>query len=780
MSLRRLHSDAQWIKLAWAALPPRPPVLFLRPARRQYSSTLAAPSRSESRATSLQSEVLADMELDVFERYAEEYDAVPPSTLDHPPAPRSAADSLRSLLLAGQYPEADALLRDLNNTDQHIEHAAAFAEHAEVCLARDRTGSWLQWWALAPTIAQAPAHSTQQAPQVISTMAFARVHRMLAILLEEPGEFEALLDFGLLAVSQGAARVVAQDLLAHLAAFGPLEMAEELWEACRLVSPDQVPIVPQRVLATSHQNAESQSSALGRALRRTKVTGALKDKIRCEAQQADLKRFLRAKRSQMLRIYSSTGRLDDATELLEAELRRHVQSSDSGTRSTPGPIRHITYLYLLADAAHFNRLDLFQRLYASMPLNGSRTTRIHTPTYTTKFPFFMRALIPTASATIIPEESLSAEDAFVVFRYSGYESAIEEGGAFTDHKSDAQVRAALVATDVKTVFRLLRQCIENGLTPALSTTTDAILLARARGYTALVDALLEQMSSRDGVAGTRSWTRGYWATAGMLSHVRMGEWQSALRIFVNAFQMQGLPELYRRVAGATLHRSPEASFSKEYRTIVPSAHTFSIAVQALVPYAVEIEGGGEVVDQLYDALVHEQVIVTPRRTAPVDAPASPLDPYTFMPFLRAFAADDRDPIHLLHVLRDMRDLGLRETHHHWGVVLGAFARKGTPQDLTHLLDRLEQVTPAETTAPTAPVDSIASELFYDDNVQRTPRPRPDVVAYTSIIAGLASRQEYVAARFIQARMATKLRRGQSDQRLDEVLNLVSRYENSLS
>lgn len=765
-------STELWIRLAWPTrlTPPVQRSSNSLQQRRRYTTSFANLSPSSKSFIPAEEEVkleetLATIEANIFESYTPEYEQVPLSTLDFPAAPRSAASSLLQLLSSQHFDEADSLLKDLVATDQVIEPQIEFAQHAEELLSKDRESNWLDWWTLAPSIDYIRSKSTDLGMSGdVFLAANERVGRMINVLFEESGDFERMLKFGVIATRQGCTRVVAQSLLMHLAAVAPLEVGEELWSTCVEETLGRTIIIP---LATSPSDRAAVNSEEGQD--RIKRYRALAEGVieqQFSRAQAELKTYLKAKRGQMLRIHAALGRVEESTTLLLSSPRLSIDGS---------PVNRITYLHLLDATAKSDRFDLFQQIYQLMQHHRGRLLRLRHSTHTTQFPFFARS----TTSQLESDQQFSDMDAFVAFRYAGFASPLEEASYVIEYKSDAVLRTAIAANDLTSAFKELRHCISSGITPSLDAATNAVALARVQGKEELVVSLMERL--RRAPPGAKAWTKGYWSTVGMLSHVRNKEWSVALAIFHESFEIAGLPEGAKEVVRMSDRRKEEDRRSVR-RKPIPRAHTLSVMFQALVPYLMETHGSNSkaLIDNLYSSLIHNEVITIRRRSSSLNAlKSSPLDPHTFIPFLQSFAADGREPVELFDIFNDMIQLGLQPSRSHWGVVLGAFARYGPVTDLNYILDILESVpSSAASFAPTRLVQSHLATLFDPINPDRLVKIRPDMVAYTSMIAGFSSRGEYLAARKVQIRMNVALsdRREGQDRRLVEVLQLLQRKE----
>jgi hypothetical protein len=789
MTARRLLSTELWSKLAWPQLINPPP---LRSNYRRLQSTLSADSsrlltsfHSNSNTEAATQEQLDQLENNVFERYTPEYEEVGLSTLDHPSTPRSPTDSLLHLLRLKLHHDADTLLKEILATGQPIDHNVAFAQHAELLMSTDRKSTWLDWWALAPSISSVQAESARGMSQNIALRANERARRMMTMAMEDSSDLEAMSRFGEITAGKGLARLVGESLLSYMAAFAPREESEKVWKACLATAQEPVVVkAASKMFIPLREAAEWSVPRLHHAQDRM-VRTVTRDRQGIKVESLD---FLRAKRGQMLRIHAAFGRLDYAIHLIESA---DNSTADDERRSIP----ILAYLFLLDVAAKSDQFDLFQRLYSSMRKSSSRITIIASPTRTTQLPVFARSV----TAPQINGQEILEHDAFIAFRYSGSNSSPEEGGGYqVAHASDSLIRDALVRNDLRSVFAELRSCIESGTTPSLKATTDAILLARSEGYDSFIDALLMEM--KGGGIGTRAWTRGYWTTAAMLAHIRKEDYLLAVLDFKRSFEIQGLPRVVREVLDhyqTPLALREEANLAKQRKKMIPKAHSFSILMQALVPLVDSRIDGRMVITQLYDSITQEEIFIQRRRTSTIDKSSSPLDPYTFMPFLRAFgstsalsasqipessASDSAssesrrvDPLQLLHVLLTMHHLGLPPSLPHWSLILGTFASSTTtpPSDLIFILDLLESQPPS--TAPSS--DELARmmlELIKHRKGGKIGGGRGiGLIAYTSMMVGLSKRGEYLAARAIQARMTHSVLGGNAngkggDKRLIEV------------
>ena len=736
-------------------LPPAPLL------RRTHSSAL--PHNFPLLATSSPATLPASLPLpNPFERPNDDYLHLPPSSLDHPSTshdpPRSPQQALLALIRSDDYSSADALLVELLSTNQHVEPHPLFARVAERFLAKDLESNWLAWWRLVPHIATVQAKASSYARFALAgKVSRARTARMLLLLMQDSSNFERLHEFGKVAATQDDYQRTSRRLLAHFAAFAPLNLAESLFEAClaatEKVREMRVAHVEERPLGEIGMGwARSALPVPGRTFRTRVqiVEGVVQGR---EETYKEVLRLLHEKRGQMFRIMADRGHLKKAVKLIATSSIR---------------INKLTYRYLLDIAASQDQYPLFESLYAGLEANGGRLERAQNPSLSGRRHFFTRSIhYPPSIPSLVPA---SAREAFVALRYADYKNPIVEDNP-DNIISDAQLRTALSADDFPAAALELQNCHTAGTRPRLDIAADFISLARQSGHRDFSNTLVGGPRIVRSPAHSSNWERQYWANAGMMSHIRTREWKAACRIFVAVFELAGLPEQVRAVLSPM-----RKSWGEEYRThglleqekVVPSPQSLALLFQALVKFVLDtgMDYGG--LSTLYRAVLGHPFEVGRigshrRKTigSPIPASSSAHDAYMFIPFLQAFADQRRPAFELLDALFEIQSAGYVLAREHWGIILGAFGYNGDISTLFYILDVLEYGP--DQPGPTSEITEKISRMIL-------PSRGPDRIAYTNCIAGLGSRGEYGMAMVLHGRLEAM--EGGSDERLDKVVELV--------
>jgi hypothetical protein len=695
----------------------------------------------------------------LFESPSLEYTEIPLSTLDYPKSPRSPRspdDALLALIDAKQYADADSLLRDLLDSSQPIPPRYLFAKHAEYLFNEDPKSSWLDWWSLAPSLTSR-ALKDSHAIKSTAQGATRRANRIISkLLIDDWKDWERLRDFGVVLARQGHSRVVAERLLVHFAAYGPLELGEELWNtslaAVKQKMNDLALMAGFEARSRSRRWAERRMGVEGRRRaseqRITPRTGPSSTWLanQCRHEMG----VLIQKRERMVRAHANLGRLDLATSLLES------MRGQTGLGDRKLKLSKSAYIALLSIAALSDRFDIFERIYADLERRGGRLTRVRHRGLQQRTPYFARGINTPA-----PDSVPSVQEAFATFRYSTYVGALEEGepesleAGADRHQTPQELLVQLNKRMFDDASRTFMAILADGNLPLPLITAQFIQLARAKGKFEFLETMSDLFDPK--TSGASSRMAGYWTTSMMLAHVQAKEWPRALVLFKRYFDHSGLPLLFKKAFNAAVR--PVRPINHEI-AIPPDAYALSIATQALVPF---LDGRRHVsratlIDELYVALVNESFNVIPFHSKPSSpsssldiaapgstCPPSPLDPFTFVPFLTSFARRRLPPHTLLRVLIDMQRLSVRPAKQHYGIILGAYARSGTPSDLFYLLDTLEGRQPT-----TVPSLELVEHL---DRIRKGIRLcQVDVIGYTGMLTGLIAQKELEAARDLVRRM----------------------------
>ncbi|KAM0752142.1 hypothetical protein T439DRAFT_324224 [Meredithblackwellia eburnea MCA 4105] len=662
----------------------------------------------------------------LFESSTTEYQFVPLSTLDHIPSTvksKSPAVALAKLLRAKQYDDADALVRNLLMTGDYVKRLPRLLDHMRKLFREDKS-SWIEWWTLVNRIPADPVEHWLSG----TTVGVARDDAWIYEELIRKGDTRMMVDFSLAAIPLGFEREIAEHFLVHLALYADPEVSERVWREC------------MRSLLS--RKATVNGALAKRPRKESAVVGRL-----LERRLAEAATFIGSRREGMIRAHASVGRLDYAVSLV-----MKIGIDEGGPRLHPD-----AYLSLLALAAAANKRETFLFLH----LHFQQTGRTLLPPKAQPAKNWTALWTKPSDANRQPADLEAATKAFDLYRknlrilhsaryidpeeplgrsLSGVSSPHSSGDNSPTMSANDRLLEAVKAKDIDVASLVLTQSLRENAIPALSSTSQYITLLREAGRSSTVDGV----SNAFGIGGSSTrWLMGYWASARMLADIRAGSFDRALSTLIDNFHLTGLPPKVRDMILHAVPARPSGAGKRPLPRLLLPAHTLSIAVQALVRKLV-LSGSHSLIDELYHAFTSPSSTfnITQRSHLQTKKPNldrsgpqyhSPLDPFTFIPFLLAFAQFQRSPITLFRVLRDMHHLGLTPTRPHWGVVVGAFARNGSPAEIKYLLDFLEGRSP--TTTPSPELISLLHQL-------EVPEEKPDVVFYTGVIKGLILQGEY--------------------------------------
>lgn len=761
-SFRRLPHELQALMAQLPTLrtiaPVRPPSLL----RRALTTQAIALSRTVDDAQE------APVQLNIFESTTNEYDHIPLSKLDHPPAARTPADSLIALLESNQHAEASQLLEDFQEAGQHIPGHLQFAQHAEKLFKADPTSNWLEWWSLSPTLSSFRAVSLGQVKQSLRQLD-ARAARIVEALLEQqPQDWMRLKDFAILLTRQGHSRVVAERLLVHFAAYAPEDMGEELFGATMKALQGQLREVAGMGSLAFRTLAKRRRDRKLTEEQRRLVTESRYDEGAAPGGEGSPPRSYLVRRTEhevqlmahirqrMILAHANFGRLDTAVNLVSASRAKWEISGRACRINKP------TILRLLAMASSTDRFGLFKQLYASLEANGGRLTRVRKAGVRRRAPYFARGIDYQA-----PDAIPSAKEAFSTWRYASYVGSMEEGG-LTEAPIDVQggkspsrdlFRAALDETPVnlgRVAKHFLASIAENSL-PLPRDTARFIHLSRKNNQGDQLAALEEYFDPRSGVSPRLS---RFWITSSMLSHLEHYEHTATLRLFVKFFDQTGFsPELQQAFATYSPHTRKIALKSR----IRPDAYAFSLAMQALIPTIdpktlphLPIPSRNTLVERLFFSLLTSPPSVRPIRSSPTSTiPANPLDPATFTPFLQTLFNRRLPPSQLFEMLLILLRHGIPPTKHQYGIILASYARNGPPLDTLFLLDLLEDQAGSfpEHRPSAALIEQLQSMGEMKIPSMKERGGPPDVKGYTGVLVGLTQQGALDAAREVEERVA---------------------------
>ncbi|GAA5863081.1 hypothetical protein JCM8547_002791 [Rhodosporidiobolus lusitaniae] len=779
-------------------LPRRPP------SSARFSSTASLSSSdlfSHSAASSTTPAASAAPPLSVFEEPTDEYDAVPLSTLDHP-APSRSPDRLLVSLLQSTSPssaaEALSLLHEVQSCSQPILPRYYFAKHALSLARKDlRDPAWFEWWKLAPSVMSSDGDMVQLR-ETASAHLYKAERRMenaareiVKDLIEEArrgrGALNRVEEFAMVLVKQGQARVVAEEVLRHVAAYGLLEMGERLFEATF----DS--LRTQSSLAPPPERSERRSFRLTARRRRRMMT-----KSSVEARKAarfqrwlynrtkESHRALLLARADMILAHANLARLDTAVQL--------VHLSQQLPSLVPGAfvrLNHNMFLKLLDLASRLNRFDLFETLYDSVHSTGRQLVRVRNAALRVPTPYFIRS---AKGATAVAAES--ARDVFTSFRYRYVGSSLkdspfepssvpfdaeEHAAAFGAPPSPEQLerlQAHIDADEFTASFRSMLELLSKGQLPPAPTSAAWLAYAQSKGEDP--HFVQQGLDYLDGVVEHDSKRRGYWTTVKMLERVQAEDYLAAYETYATHFDLAAVPMQLRAALRG------EARFLGRFkgrRKLPPSAYTFAVVVQAVVaqlqrhvetatarsstsPSALNGAGGppGEItlaasraagqINASYKALLTSprfDIVPSFRHSSPTST--SLLSPYTFTPFLLFHLYQRRPPLFLLSLLADLTSLSLQPPLAHYAIVLNSFARFGDSpskthppnpygsDDLLYLLDVFSSPSRPPSSSQLARKASPALVTLLESSSIALPTTPLNAEVYSGVLAGLRKRGE---------------------------------------
>ncbi|KAI5478619.1 hypothetical protein MNV49_004761 [Pseudohyphozyma bogoriensis] len=653
---------------------------------------------------------------DLFEDLSPEY-SVPESILKRHLSPRDPSLEIERLLKKEQFDDADALLHQYQSANVHLTSRRSFLDRSVTLFRKDRYSAWLPWF----DAAIPPGDLLHEDEVTVSGARWASI--VCEELLSEPHDLALMRDFLLVAVGKGFDHV-AKSILLNFAVYASLEESEHLWEAV--------------MHTVNTRRWTTQTGRLGGA----RATG---EGSQDEATRKTRWQVYRRTRNRILRTHISLERLEEALQVAVA-------------MEAPCDVSVRSWGALLSAAALGDRYDVFKAAYHRV-LDSGRGFRFVGHLDGSSKPY---QIVPAGRDL---GDHPSPQEVFVGYRYGNFSSPMEEGAEVArnqrhDVAGNDRLSKAVEERDLASSCEIFLDCFKHDRLPSLDAAARFIHLAKNSGHTNIIDGISRSTSARN------LWFAGYWATANMLDHLRSREYDAALRVFAGTFQVAALPPLFRTTITRILNTGPPVDSSPRnspppLRRTLLDAHTFAIATQALLGYLLrhdEVHSESqcfELIDQLYQTLLQAArskqlpLLRLDRGTVlEFDAPppTTPLDPHTFIPFLKAFSRNPSyRPITVLSVLRDMAHLNLPTSKFHWHIVSGAFAYKGQVSDFLFLLDILEG------RSPSADPSNELAEILQE--IPLPPAKGQDIVAYTSMIAGLGRKHEFEMAWTLSERVA---------------------------
>ncbi|GAA5912002.1 uncharacterized protein JCM6883_007074 [Sporobolomyces salmoneus] len=793
MTTRRLISLPIEIKHCILTHLPRPPFFATPlpsslPSRLRSSSTYSVlPTRPFDSIPTLDPSAATREapEEAIFESpLSAEYSSIPPSSLDSPSlSPRSPTDSLLSLLRSKDYSTALSLLQELESTQVHIEKRYEFAQFAEqvFLLGGEKGKDWLKWWELTPGLVQGERVEVERTErlrkldrryfQLATKLSRGLVQKLEDSLVEmteaqeegEGGKKMELLNemrlFGEMLASKGQTRIIAEEFIFEMALDGrEVGMALELWEysLSELIRQKNEFGVPGEGEAEEFRSMKEWFDSKNRE---------------------SFKVLVRA-REAIIKALTNLGQVDQAIEILLST--RQYPSFVSPRR--PLELGKNTYLVILAQLGTQDRFDLFEKVFKQFELEGNKLVRIQNEKMKSWSPYFARSSTYHDSSTAGSAQeggggNPSAQEAFTTFRDQHAVSSIEEGSLSlppelpvewkeyskltgedseyygrTTSQTESQLLVRLVeSSQLSLALEKLVQLLTKGPLPSAHSVSTLIHSLESHDNGAVVLKTIENLVRNS------YWQRGFWVTCRMLADLEKGELKLVVRRFRDHFNLKGLPlALIAGIKGATLRTvSTRRNESNEtagggggrLETTTCNAYTLSIVMQALVPLFTTshpTSGGSQHLRRIFTSLFdpmawqivpsHKKQQISRSSLAVEPSRKSPLDPYTFIPFLLLTLENSRSPTstststsdsvceQLLDILQSMQSLGIKPELPHLSLLLSAYAKKsarlggGGDHDLDEfrfLLSSLEhQTLPSEIPSSVSPnlVDFIRTQF----------------------------------------------------------------------
>ncbi|GAA5984725.1 hypothetical protein JCM10908_003475 [Rhodotorula pacifica] len=726
--------------------------------------------------------------------------------------------------------------------------------------------SWIEWWELAPGVTDSVHTDVQNIRTEDATIArrAARIANRLLQTTTAPAatdspamtepDYTLIERFAQALCRQGHTRVVAEHILVRLANFAPLDVSERIWTAA--LSRHAAEHRTSFRVSGSYAGWRTRSTRLaearvGAAERERRAAHRIKSRTESTLlwylnRQHEAYRSLVRARGRAVLAHANLGRHEIAVSLIEQQ-----NEAVGGARIK---LSNDVYLSLLRVLAAANTFPLFERVLDVLRSHQRRLLRVPASYRAgVRMPYFVRS---TTSFQHEPEPT--PVEAFSTFRYQHVVSTIEEGGSSffeegheatsaTEMSYDEETAAGRAATRtgrrrsrelvslvaearLADATHLLGRVLLGGPLPSANALATYLDAARA-------EAALSSFSSRvglalqvlEGQAWKRSERRAWWATAEMLSALKRGEYREVSAAYKRTFAIAALSKAARRsVWLATRRVAAKPKHAEEDEPIdllVPSSYAVSILLQALVPHLRAVaerdernarpgalDHANRLIEEIYAEIVEAKDLklwssaIAPGATDDNDAttstPASTLDPYTFIPFLRDRLEMHAPATSLLQILADMSRLGIQPQAPHYAIVLHAFAKQGgkvqpgsrieaqraATADLDYLLELFERGNcAASARTPTERIRNGRRSLFESARVSPTvlsltrdnhrsrfllPTEPLSLHAYTGVLRGLRERGASgiageIMARLVEARSADVVKWIEEDDKFRE-------------
>ncbi|KAL8280700.1 hypothetical protein RQP46_007023 [Phenoliferia psychrophenolica] len=743
--------------------PVRPPATF---RSLSFASSLPRASlliREHASAPAHDFDSPASASASLFEPATNEYDLVPLSSLDHPyTKARTSKQALANLVSERRYADADALLADLLAAhhppfgDPRSLRTQYLANHTLRLFKDNRASNWLSWW----RITHGVPNDLRIRDWVDGTVLNTHATQFICETLARGGDHARIEEFALVAADAGHERLVARHFLVHLALYAPGDVSERVWARCIAGIEARKEVVQEEVaqdryFAPERPNLAVKETRTARRAARNRLA------TRVAADEA----FLRVQRAAMIRAHLTMGRLEFAAARLT--------DSEGGTQ-TAKPTYQI-YLDLLASTSKADRFDLFEATLRHLEVHRHHLVLAATPSRR------QQALIRANRAAEEPQTVEDAHNFFEAYRTtsphprthslsntvlpsppSSPSPSLSPPLATTDDalSPDEAFSRALTSGSVNTAASLFAASLGSEHVPSLHLTARFILLLRRHGPTGQ-QLLVALPRTLEAGGWSTVWTRRYWASASVLSHVMVGENELAIGAFTSTFELAGLPEAVRQelVAVAPVPTLEESlpligqNHQPLRRALAVPPHALALAMEALVPLLVSSASSPTTaLNALLSTFTSPLSTFNILRSPSLPPSHSPLHPTTFTHFLTALVALRQPPISLLRILASMQQhLHLAPTKHQWGITLSSFARDAPPADTATLL-RFIEGKPFEEGAVEGEVEALLMGM------ERPKDTFNDVVLWTTVVKGLTLQREYEAA----WEVAERFQEGQQD------------------
>ncbi|GAA5976357.1 hypothetical protein JCM5350_001431 [Sporobolomyces pararoseus] len=499
--------------------------------------------------------------------------------------------------------------------------------------------------------------------------------------IEEEGKrieiiVQQMKEFGKVLSRKGQSRVVAEELITEIALQGKdVEGALELWEH----SLDQVIRQTNSLKETESEQEEGKSSDQRRMERWLKGKN-----------QQSFKPLIRA-RERIVQALTNLGRVEESIPILLSSTRYPSLSDYQALKLSKN-----LYLKILSQLASQDRFDLFQQVYEQFTTElGNKLVRIENENLRIRSPYLARKSdyeggggeSPSAQEAFttfrdqhavssieegpVQEEitllsnttsSKEAEKEEEVERFEEFASVVgqdfEHYGRTTSQSQSLKLVTLVESSRLDLALDLLTSLLIRGPLPSaqsVSTLIDSISL-HSNGQE-ILEMIEEQVQDS-------YWRRSFWATCRMLNDLQRGELRLVVRRFRDYFNLIGLPpSSIAAIKGVTLttpstriNRTSDSSSSSMKRRIETStsnSYTLSILYQALVPLLSNshpTSGGTKHLKNIFLSLFNPNgfdiipcyknksnhvfpLHPIPSSTTSSEEKVSPLDPYSFIPFL---------------------------------------------------------------------------------------------------------------------------------------------------